>query len=238
MIIQGVSLSGTTVYDASFNSSDALIYVDAGKTASYPGSGTTWTDLSGNTNNGTLVNSPGFTSAGAASYFTFSGTGFQYASTTAAKFNKTYTGKTLVVAARMANSSFSSGQFRCVFGTNSGSRNFNTYMYFDGSNFKLHYSSGGAGGFSNSLSIAYMQWFVIAVTHTTGGLVTYYLNGQPAGTNTGHTFIQYSSNNGEYIALGDNYWYGDINMCAVYGRTLSSGELSQNYQSLKSRYGL
>ena len=241
MIIQGVSLSGTTVHDASFNSKDALIYVDAGKTASYPGSGTTWTDLSGNTNNGILVNSPGFTSAGAASYFTFSGiggAGTPYASTTAAKFNKTYTGKTVIIAARMANSSFGSGQYRCVFGTNGGTRNFNTYMYFDGSNFKLHYSAGGVGGFSNNLSIAYMQWFVIAVTHTTGGLVTYYLNGVPVGTNTGQTFIQYSNNNGEYIALGDNFWYGDINMCAVYGRTLSSGELSQNYQSLKSRYGL
>ena len=42
MIIQGVTLSNATVYDASFNSKDALLYVDAGNTASYPGSGTTW----------------------------------------------------------------------------------------------------------------------------------------------------------------------------------------------------
>ena len=238
MIIQGVSLTGTTVYDASFNSNGALIYVDAGQSSSYSGSGTTWTDLSGNTNNGTLVNSPGFTSAGAASYLSFSGTGAQYASTTAAKFNKTYTGKTLVVAARMANSSFSSSQFRCLFGTNGGTRNFNTYMYFDGSNFKLHYSANGVGGFSNNLSITTNQWFVIAVTHTTGGLVTYYLNGVPVGTNTGITFAQYASNNGEFIALGDNYWYGDINTCAVYGRTLSSDEILQNFKSSRSRYGL
>ena len=236
MIIQGITITGTAVYDSSFNSNGALLYVDAGNTASYPGSGTTWTDLSGNTNNGTLVNSPVFTNIGAASYLTFNGTGAQYASTTAAKFNKTYTGKTVIIAARMANSSFSSGQYRCLFGTNGGTRNFNTYMYFDGTNFKLHYSSNGVGGFSNNLSIAYMQWFVIAVTHTTGGLVSYYLNGQPVGTNTGITFAQYASNSGEYIALGDNYWYGDINTCAVYGRALSRDEIQQNYNAISAQY--
>ena len=46
MIIQGITLKNTTVYDASFNSKDALLYVDAGNSASYPGSGLTWTDLS------------------------------------------------------------------------------------------------------------------------------------------------------------------------------------------------
>lgn len=33
-----------------------MIYLDAGVTSSYGGSGSTWTDLSGNGNNGTLTN--------------------------------------------------------------------------------------------------------------------------------------------------------------------------------------
>ena len=89
MIIQGVTLIGINVYDASFNSNGALLYLDAGNTNSYSGSGTTWTDLSGNTNNATLVNSPPFTNAGTASYFTFNGTGSQYASTVGSKYNQT-----------------------------------------------------------------------------------------------------------------------------------------------------
>ena len=238
MIIQGVTLTGISAYDASFNSAGALLYLDAGNTASYSGSGTTWTGLSTNASNATLVGSPPFTSNGTASYFSFNGTGSQYASTTSSKFNVAYTGKTVFVTARMANSSFSSGLFRCLFGTNAGSRNFNTYMYLDGSNFKLHYSAGGAGGFSNNLSIAYMQWLVIAVTQTTGGLVTYYLNGQPVGTNTGITFAQYAANGGEFVALADNYWYGDIGVCAVYGQALTANVIQQNYNSLRGRYGL
>jgi hypothetical protein len=39
-----------------------VLYLDAGNSKSYPGAGTTWTDLSGNNNNGTLVNGPTFSS--------------------------------------------------------------------------------------------------------------------------------------------------------------------------------
>ena len=236
MIIQGVTLNGINVYDASFNSNGALLYVDAGNSSSYPGTGTTWTGLSNNDSNATLV-SPSFTSAGAASYFTFNGLGSNYASTTSSKFNVTYTGKTVIVVARMT--AVLATAFRCLFGTNSGSRNFNTYIYSPSSGvYKFHYSAGGAGGFSNNLSLTTNQWFVGAVTHTTGGLVTYYFNGVAVGTNTGITFTQYASNGGEFIGLGDNYWYGDINMCAVYGRALSTDEIKQDFNAIKSRYSL
>lgn len=40
-----------------------VLHLDAGDTASYPVTGTTWTDLSGNGNNGTLVNGVGYNSA-------------------------------------------------------------------------------------------------------------------------------------------------------------------------------
>ena len=237
MIIQGVTLRGISAYDASFNGAGALLYVDAGNTASYPGTGTTWTGLSSNASNATLVGSPPWTSAGTASYFTFNGLGSNYASTTASKFNVAYTGKTVFVAARMT--AVLAGAFRGLFGTNSGTRNFNTYIYSPSSGvYQMHYSAGGAGGFSSNLSLTTNQWFIAAVTQTTGGLVTYYFNGQPAGTNTGIGFIQYAANNGEYVALCDNYWYGDIGVCAVYGQALTADQIQQNYNSLKGRYGL
>lgn len=51
------------------------LYIDAGNAKSYPGSGATWVDLSGNGLNWTLVNSPTYNSSG---YFRFNGT-TQYA---------------------------------------------------------------------------------------------------------------------------------------------------------------
>ena len=237
MIVQGATLQGLTVYDSSFNSSGALLSLNAGNTASYPGTGTTWFGLSSNVSNATLVGSPPWTSAGTASYFTFNGLGSNYASTTASKFNVAYTGKTVFVAARMT--AVIAGAFRGLFGTNSGTRNFNTYIYSPSSGvYQIHYSAGGAGGFSNNLPLTTNQWFVIAVTQTTGGLVTYYFNGQPIGTNTGITFIQYAANGGEFVALTDNFWYGDIGICAVYGQVLSADELQQNYRAAALQYGI
>ena len=40
-----------------------VLHLDAGNTASYPGSGTTWTDLSGSGSHATLINGPTFSSA-------------------------------------------------------------------------------------------------------------------------------------------------------------------------------
>jgi len=45
---------------------DGLVFaVDAANYESYPGSGTTWSDLSGNGNDGTLINGPTFDSENA-----------------------------------------------------------------------------------------------------------------------------------------------------------------------------
>lgn len=239
MIIQGVTLTNISVYDGSFNSKNALLYIDAGQSASYSGSGSTWTDLSSTANNVTLNGSPTYSSQYSGS-IAFNGTTAQWGNTTASKFNTTYTGKTVVIMARMNASAWTNGvdQYRCLFGTNSGTRNFNTYIHHDSSNnYQIHYSANGLGGVSNNLSLTTNQWFMIAVTHATDGSLIYYLNGQQIGAvQAGVTFSQYSSNGGEFVGAGDNYWYGDIALCAVYGRTLSANEIQQNYNAISHRY--
>lgn len=47
-----------TLGSSGYVASGLVCYLDASKTASYPGTGTTWTDLSGTGNNGTLVGAP------------------------------------------------------------------------------------------------------------------------------------------------------------------------------------
>ena len=50
-----------------------VLALDAANTKSYPGSGTTWTDLSGRGNTGTLTNGPTYSSANGGS-IVFDGT--------------------------------------------------------------------------------------------------------------------------------------------------------------------
>ena len=63
MIIRGTTLNGVTVTDGSlYNGGNMLLYLDAANSTSYPKSGTTWYDLSGNANTGTLTNGPTYNS--------------------------------------------------------------------------------------------------------------------------------------------------------------------------------
>jgi len=61
------------------SSSNLVLFLDAGNPASYPGTGGTWYDLSGNNNNATLFGSPVYTSSNGG-ILTFSSASNQYAS--------------------------------------------------------------------------------------------------------------------------------------------------------------
>ena len=52
----GIAYNPRTITDG------LVLCLDAGNSKSYPGSGTTWTDLSGNGNNGSLLNGTGYSS--------------------------------------------------------------------------------------------------------------------------------------------------------------------------------
>ena len=54
-------------YNPKIVTDNLILALDAANIKSYPGSGTTWTDLSGKGNNGTLVNGPTFNSGNSGS---------------------------------------------------------------------------------------------------------------------------------------------------------------------------
>jgi hypothetical protein len=215
------------------------LYLDAGNATSYT-SGTTWTDLSANTNNATLVGSPAFTSAGTGSYFTFPNDTNKYATTSYTKYSGTYTGKTTFFVARM-NASIADG-YHGIFGVDVGNRTFNTYMYkTPGPTYQVHASFGGiSSGLSSAVTLTANQWFTFGATHAANGDYTFYLNGQAVGVTTGQTFTNtYSSGtNPQIIGKCDNLWHGDVAVVTVYDRTLSGAEMTQNHNAIQGRYGL
>ena len=218
-------------YDT-FITNNTILYLDAGSTYSYPGSGSVWYDLSVQDNDATLTNTTYSSINGG--YFTFNGTINSKGSLTSAKYNVAYSGKTVFVTAYLS-SAMSNGDFRAILGSSAGFRNFNLYLYRDNSgNYQLHYSAGGQGGFSSNLTFTPGTWFTATVTHTTGGLVSYYFNGQAVGTEN-YAFSQYLSST-EGVGGADNFWDGRIGLASVYKVALSSSEILQNHNSVKNRY--
>ena len=229
------------VYDT-FITNNTILYLDAGSASSYPGSGSVWYDLSVQDNDATLTNITYSSVNGG--YFTFNGTINSKGSLTSAKYNVTYSGKTVFVTAYLS-SDMTNDTYRAFEGSSAGARNFNFYLHRDSSgNYKLHYSVGlnsFQGGFSSNLtSFTPGTWFTAAVTQTTGGLVSYYFNGQPFGTNNAITFSQYLSSTPpseiDAIGVADNFWDGRIGLASVYKVALSSSEILQNHNSVKNRY--
>jgi hypothetical protein len=236
MNIQGVNLSGTNIKDASFVTGNTqLLYLDAGNATSYPGSGTVWYDLSGNTNN-TVATAGATYNSGSGGYFNFNGAG--YFQTAGSKYNTTYTGKTVFIAAQLP-SAMASSTFRCLFGGGGATvgRNFNTYFYNSGSGYQIHFSSNNQGGFSPNLTYTVGNWFTLAVVQKSNGLVTWYFNGVAVGT-TNSVFSQYVTDTYEQVGASDNYWTGPISVVSVYGAELTATQIGQCHNNVCARYGL
>jgi len=239
MIIQGVRLTNIAVYDTAIpTGSSQLLYLDAGNPASYPGSGTTWYDLSGRSNHTLTTQNTAYNSANGG-YFNF--TPNAWFTTASAKYNITYTGKTVFLTARLT-SAMANNSYRCMFGSNGGSRNFNLYFYYTGSAYQLHWSTGSgsyAGSLSSTMPYTVNTWATFAVTHTTSGVLTYYFNGQQLGSQaTGITFSQYLYTDSENVGASDNYWNGSIGVVGIWGSVLTAAQIVNCHNNLKSRYGL
>lgn len=213
-----------------------LLYLDPAVKRVYNGSGATVTDISLNTNNGSLsAAGPVFNTT--PKRFTFNGNVDNYISIVSSKFNTPYTGKTIMMFAKM-DPNFGTNRFRGLLGNpeDGTKRNFNFYIYNNGSTYQMHFSAGANGTMSDIIPINTNQWLALAVTQD-ATTTRYYLNGSLVGTSS-LPLAQYISSLGEFIGKADNYWLGDIGPTMIYKRCLSTSEIVQNYNALKVKYGL
>lgn len=225
---------GTTTPRSGISTTDLLLYLDADNPNSYSGTGNIWYDLSSNLNHGTLASTSMASISSTPKKFTFNGTTSNNVSFVSSKFNVPYTGKTVIVASKM-DANFGTSLFRALFGNN-GNRNFNFYIYQNGSGYQLHFSA-GSWGLSDVLPLATGQWYIFAATQD-ATTIKYYVNGVLVGTTTGTSVQQYQSSTNEFLGNADNYWLGEINTALIYKRGLSTAEILQNFNELKSRFGL
>ena len=213
---------------------DGLVLdLDAGNTASYSGSGTTWTDLSASGNIGTLTNGPTYNSANGGS-IVFDGTN-DYIDCGLATFQPTSI--TLCTWVSHTNSSDSGIIVK-------GDVNEATEWGLSFGYSSPHYLVGRATTYTNQLLYPWTGslltgFHYVCYTMVNNTSATLYVDGvQVASTNT----IGSIGLNAKNVLIGkwNNYApiQGNIAQVSIYNRALTASEVAQNYNALKGRYGL
>ena len=205
------------------------LYIDAKNSTSYNGSGTTWTDISGNGANITLVNSPTYTS-GTPSYFTFNGT------------NQSGTGTKTNVLPTTAYTKVIWTYLNGYNDNNLLSSDTGGHFLFMASSNKVysgHANWGVYTAYPSNASLSLSTWYNIALTFSTTNGMKLYINGALDSTYTANK-TAHSGNGSTNIARfgAGNFLNGRISYALCYNRELSSGEISQNYNATKATYGL
>jgi len=211
-----------------------VLALDVGDTNSYSGSGTTWTDLSGNGNNGTLTNGVGYNSSNGG-YFDLDGTD-DYISTGLVlpspstkpttfdlvfKYNTNNNFRGLIGAAQYQQSGFSIG-------------------FASQSSIRITYNASPSSSYeptwSYDSSVISNGTFVFDGRNISG-----YRNGSLISTHTA-SFDTDVNNNG--VQIGRTLQGGwqvsdvDIYVVRVYNRALTASEISQNFNALRGRFGI
>ena len=208
--------------------SGLVLYLDAGDAASYPGTGTLWTDLSGVGNNGTLTSGPTYSSANGGS-IVFDGVNDAIVlptitPTPTATFN----------AWIYINGTH--GNYGVIFSNWGGGGN----AYFIGTSpnetsIQVYFNS------SFRYTIAALTantWNMLTISHSASTAVAY-INGVE--TNTAASTLSSAINVSSigYDTSRNNYPFkGNISQALIYNRALTATEVTQNYNALRGRYGL
>jgi hypothetical protein len=227
-----------------------VLHLDAANIKSYPGSGTTWFDRSGNNYNGGLINGPLYTSLsngtitldGLNDYITISGGG---TNNTHAWTSDGSVGSSTLFMEIWVKTNDSSGRILSKPWNGSGQYN----MVVSSNGFSLLGNTSTSISFSN---IANNTWRHVVVW-ATSNQIGYTIDGTISNSSSHSVVggIPSSGNSNLTLLLGSLYPYGsewagidsfsmggEIAMFRKYNRILSQQEILQNYNATKSRFNL
>ena len=205
-----------------------VLALDASDRNSYPGSGTTWNDISGNGWNGTFQNGPTFNSSNIGS-ISFDGTNDRVSTLFKPSGYRSYFiwVKYNIITGLPAGYSLT------------GTQEVNAYNYIGISNGGYFYYYFGTNGQEVTGTILNANiWYYQGLTLSSDGNARAYLNGSLVSTlasGVGNTATAEFS----VGCINQNHWInGNIASVIQYNRALSASEILQNYNAQKSRFGL
>lgn len=250
MIISGVTLQNVGyVVDVTPVTNGLRLYLDSSNATSWPGSGTTWYDLSGLGYNATLYSSPTATNG----IMHFTAASGQYAQ--GPNLGTNLTSWTACIWCRFTSLNSNAGDeqiFTNVFTGTPNTVNYSLGFFednkvhagiFDASGTLWHETPGTVGGTGLSTGGGYTvstgTWYHLSASYN-GTTLKFYVNGT-LNSSLSYTGGTYVSTQGYRVARrwdNANYVDGDIPVIMMYNRQLTDVEVAQNFNAQRSRYGI
>lgn len=228
-----------------------IMYIDAANDRSYT-SGSSWNDLTGNLENGSLINSPTFSSLSNGNrYFTFNGLDEYVDFGVANPVNGLSSVSFCVWAYLTANSN---SLFFTKYNSSITPRVQNYVGVIAGGSSPTMTAVFGSADYttwSSSTSVPLNQWnhFVYSVANP-GSSATFYLNGQALTTTSSNTGTGAGSSISEQNSVSwlvsrvtnlsgvPVYYANSISSIYVYNRAITASEVLQNYTTGRYRFGV
>ena len=209
-----------------------VLYLDAANIKSYPGTGTVWNDLSGNGNNGTLVNGVGYSSNNSG-IMSFDGTN-DYVDAP----NGIYPASGITISAWVYLNSNARYSYNVMGSINSPNwfimpmypQNGWVYFYLRGDD--------GTQRALNTTTCPINQWVHITETFNGTQMKIYFNGNEIVSSNQTFNYTQINLQTFKVGQRGDieSYFSGNISNVSIYNRALSVNEIQQNFNALRGRY--
>jgi hypothetical protein len=213
-----------------------VLNLDAGSRASYPGTGTSWYDLSGNNLNGTLVNGPTLSGTGVSASILFDRSNDYVSIADNAKLN-TFSAMTLEIIVKYTTTN--DQIFAQKWNYSGGSQGYTLEIYTSAIVAACYL---GGGGY---LSVAISGYPINNTYHIiltlSGSTQTLYINGVSVASNSSGSVPSISGTTftiGNRSNLSGTYFGGNVYLTKFYNRALTASEILQNFNYYRTRYGI
>jgi hypothetical protein len=224
-----------------------MLWLDAANPRSYPQpyNGTTWTNLSGNNNSGSLTNGPTYTSTNGGSIVFDGVDDFTSLTLNTGSFT---TEATLMMFLKLTNATPTlTSQTGIERLSASNTKEASHYPWVDGTAYLGTFQpSTRINSIILSSTILRTNWHMITITSSPGsGNWKFYQNTQLIRTAVGPSTVFFSSDavyniaRGQGVIAGPLYHFnGNIANVMLYNRALSDQEIAQNFNATRARFGI
>lgn len=239
-------------YNTSIVTSGLVLALDAANTKSYPGTGTTWTDLSGNNNNGTLTNGPTFSSSNSGSIVfdnvnDYVSTNYTQTAVTQYSidiwFKTSDTGTNNVI---VQNRGTGGGKSITMGLGPTGGISGQIFIGVDSDSLLIQIATTG-NTYNNNTWYNAVGIFNQASGNVTTSSFQIYVNGQLASTTSagilqaGSISVPITGLSGTlvgYHQAWNGYFGGNLGSIKIYNTALTQNQITQNFNALRGRYGI